>query len=153
MFPISVSRYPRKTPTDILNFLASFCVLILLSIFWISVNHSSLLLALFLVGLSLQLAMATVMLHVTEPNITEAYKPKHLILPHGFGSSWARSASGCTAGVAVFHLSPIFLLCSACWLRHVVLVANAEVQGTNGNIQNLLSWASGGTWSLLHTRQ
>jgi hypothetical protein len=63
------------------------------------------------------------------------------------------SASGCTAGVALFHLFPIFLLCSACWLRPVVLMANAEVQGTNGNTQNLLSWASGGTWLLLHTRQ
>lgn len=76
-----------KTPTDILNFLASFCVLILLSIFWVSVNHSSLLLTLFLVWLSLQLAMATITLDVAELNITEAYKPKHLILPYGFGSS------------------------------------------------------------------
>lgn len=153
VFPISVYRYPMKTPTGILNFSASFCVLILLTIFWISVNHSSLLLTLFLVWPSLQLAMATITLDVAELNITEASKPKHLVLPYGFGSSWAGSASGCTAGVALFHLFPIFLLCSACWPRPVVLMANPEVQGTNGNTQNLLSWASGGTWLLLHTHQ
>lgn len=45
------------------------------------------------------------------------------------GSSWASSASGCTAGVALFHLFPVFLLGPACWLRHGVLVANAEIQG------------------------
>lgn len=44
-------------------------------------------------------------------------------------SSWASSASGCTAGVAPFHLFPIFLLGPACWLRHGVLTGNAEVQG------------------------
>lgn len=33
-----MTRYPRKTPTDILNSSASICVLMLLSISWISVN-------------------------------------------------------------------------------------------------------------------
>lgn len=57
------------------------------------------------------------------------------------GSSWASSASGCTAGVALFHLFSIFLLGPACWLRHGVLkVANAEVQGNKRDTQHLLSW-------------
>lgn len=86
MFPIS----ERKTPIEILNFLASLWVLILLSIFWVSGNHSSLPPAFFLVWLPLQLAMATITLHVAELNVTETCKQKHLILSYGLWEQLVR---------------------------------------------------------------
>lgn len=131
-----------------LNVFTSVCVLILLSVFWVSVDHSSLLPALFLAWLSLQLAMATVTLHVAELSIAAAYSQKHLLLPYGLWEqlgllcfrlhSWGGSVpfvSHLPTGLSMFS-----------WQMQ-------KFRGTNENTQNLFSWPSGGTRSLLRTCQ
>lgn len=103
--------------------------MLLPSIFWVSVNHSNFLLALSSIAVS--------SVSYGHNNATCCRTQHHSGITNGSisfslmacGSSWASSASGCTAGVALFHLFPVFLLGPACWLRHGVLVANAEIQG------------------------
>lgn len=154
VFPISMSRDPRKAPLDILNISKLLCHDILEYLLGLCQPQRFPALSISSVAVSsVSYGHNNAICCRTQYHSGIQTKASHSPLRF-VGGSWACSASGCTAGVALFHLFPIFLLGPACWLRQCC--SRGKRRGTRKQMESLTISSAGlqvAPQSLLHTRQ